>query len=381
MRFTMPTALFLCAGIAVWSGADSTGKARLVRSSSRDAVGPGDEPTAASGVEDPGASARSLVCNTFSICALDPETGETGVAVTTRVPEVGRLCPWAKAGVGAVATQATVEVSYGPRGLELLEQGLAPDQVIERLLAEDENRAHRQLGIIDAHGNTASHTGKECMDFAGHRAGKNYTVQGNLLVGKAVIDATAESFEATAGTGRALADRLIAALEAGQRAGGDKRKGLKQSAALIVADPGRTHYDGTHITVNMQVAEHPEPVAELRRQYDTIHQRLGYREFRWIAGRDVIELKALLHALGCFRDDENDDAFRNRLRGDGARSYDADTAAAVDRFRKDHNLPVPDDQLGHDAGVVDAPFVHALYEAYGAKRKAEPGRDGADPSR
>jgi uncharacterized Ntn-hydrolase superfamily protein len=245
-------------------------------------------------------------CHTFSICALDPATGETGVAVTTRVPEVGRLCPWARAGVGAVATQSYVVVRYGPDGLALLEKGVAPEEAIEQLLKDDEQRERRQIGMIDAKGHTANFTGTGCMDFAGHRAGKNYTVQGNLLAGKQVIDATAESFEATQGAGMELADRLIAALEAGHAAGGDKRTGLKQSAAIVVADPRRMHLDGSNISVNMQVAEHPEPVAELRRQYDTIRQRLGYRTFRLIEGRDIAQLKIMLHELGYFRKDAED---------------------------------------------------------------------------
>ena len=320
------------------------------------------------------------VCHTFSICALDPETGETGVAVTTRVPEVGRLCPWTRAGVGAVATQATVEVRYGLRGLDLLEEGRSPEEVIGDLLKDDDGREHRQLGIIDAHGNTANHTGKECIDYAGHRAGKNYTVQGNLLAGRQVVDRTAESFEATEGSGMELADRLIAALEAGHKAGGDKRKGLKQSAAVLVADPRQTHYDGTHLMVNLQVAEHPEPVAELRRQYDTIRQRLGYRSFRVIEGRDVVELKTLLHRLGYFRKDAEEDDFRASLRDRAMRVYDPEAATAVDRFRKDRQLPVPEDGLGHDPGIVDDAFVRALRSAHGEKRKEEAAEKAASQS-
>ena len=309
------------------------------------------------------------VAHTFSICALDPATGETGVAVTTRVPEVGRLCPFAKAGVGAIATQASVVVKYGPQGLELLEKGHSPEEVIEELLKDDEGREHRQLGVIDAKGNTANHTGKECLVFAGHRAGKNYTAQGNLLVGKAVIDATAESFESTEGTGMELADRLIAALEAGQKAGGDKRKGLKQSAAIVVADPRRTHYDGSHVTVHMQVAEHPEPVGELRRQYETIRQRLGYRQFHVIEGRDVIELKAMLHELGYFHKDAEE--FTALTKDPAFRIYDLEAADAVDRFRKDHQLPVSSDGFGHARGIVDADLVSCLKQASYQKRQTE----------
>ncbi len=310
---------------------------------------------------------EEVVCHTFSICALDPATGETGVAVTTRVPEVGRLCPFAKAGVGAVATQASVVVKYGPQGLELLEKGMSPEEVIAELLKDDESCEHRQIGIVDAQGRTATYTGKMCLDHASHRAGKNYTVQGNLLAGRAVIDATADSFEATDGSGMDLADRLIAALEAGQRAGGDKRTGLKQSAAIVVANPKRKHYDGSNITVNLQVAEHPEPVRELRRQYDTIRQQLGYRSFRIIEGRDVVQLKQMLHELGYFRKDVED--FRTLAREPNFAVYDLEAAEAVDLFRKEHGLPVRGDGLGHDRGIVDNECIRALKAAHATKRK------------
>lgn len=325
--------------------------------------------------------AGDLVLSTFSICALDPATGETGVAVTTRVPEVGRLCPFAKAGVGAVATQAQVVVKYGPQGLELLEKGMSPQQVIEELLKDDSGREHRQLGIIDAKGNTANHTGNQCINYAGHRSGKNYTVQGNLLAGKGVIDATAESFEATEGSGLDLADRLIAALEAGHRAGGDKRTGLKQSAAVMVADPRRKHRDGSNITVNLQVAEHPEPVAELRRQYGTIRQRLGYRTFRLIEGPDVRELKRTLHELGYYRKDAAPEEVTAQLRESGGNVYDVDAAEAVDRFRKEHGLPVPGDGLGHGRGIVDEEFLRQLQLASAAKRKEAANQPPAPPQR
>jgi uncharacterized Ntn-hydrolase superfamily protein len=312
---------------------------------------------------------RELLLSTFSICALDPDTGETGVAVTTRLPEVGRLCPFAKAGVGAVATQSFVVVRYGPDGLALLETGLSPDEVIQELLKDDAQRERRQLGIIDAKGRTAAHTGSGCIPYAGHRMGKNYTAQGNLLVGKETVDATADAFEATEGSGMELTDRLIAALEAGNRAGGDKRKGQKQSAAVVVADPRRKHMDGSNISVNLQVAEHPNPVAELRRQFDTIRAKLGHRTFSLIEGSDIRELKTKLHELGYYRKDATPDEFTAHLREAGGRVYDVATAEAVDAFRKEHNLPVASDGLGYDRGIVDEAFVQELRSALIQKRK------------
>jgi uncharacterized Ntn-hydrolase superfamily protein len=312
---------------------------------------------------------KELLLNTFSICALDPETGETGVAVTTRLPEVGRLCPFAKAGVGAVATQSYVVVRYGPDGLALLEKGMSPEEVIQELLKDDSQRERRQIGIIDAKGRTATHTGTGCIPYAGHRAGKNYTAQGNLLVNKETIDATAQAFEDTEGSGLELSDRLIAALEAGYRAGGDKRKGQKQSAAVIVANPRSMHMDGSNISVNLQVAEHPEPVAELRRQFDAIRGKLGRRSFSLIEGSDVRELKEKLHELGYYRKDATRDEMVAHLRDTSGRLYDVETAAAVDGFRKDQGLPVASDGLGFDRGIVDDPFVRALKSAFARMRR------------
>ena len=270
--------------------------------------------------------------------------------------------PWVRAGVGAVATQATTAVRYGPEGLDLLESGKTPADTIDSLLKDDANRESRQLGIIDIEGRTAAFTGKQNGTYAGSRQGKNYTVQGNLLVGPQVIDAVADRFEATDNIGMALADRLIAALEAGQVTGGDKRKGRTQSAALLVADANRDGVAGDHIVETLQVAEHPEPVGELRRQYDTIHQRLGYREFSIVRGTDVIELKRMLHALRILWPDTAE--FPNRVEKPDLADYDEPTAAAVDRFRQSHGLPVPADELGHPAGLVDRVLVEALRAAY-----------------
>ena len=235
--------------------------------------------------------------HTFSICGIDPAAGQCGVAVTTRVTQVGRYVPWVRAGVGAVATQATTAVKFGREGLDLLTAGKTPTEAIEELLKDDINREHRQLGIIDMQGRTAAFTGQEDGVYAGSRQGKNYTVQGNLLVGREVIDAVADSFESTHSADRTLADRLIAALEAGQRAGGDKRKGRMQSASLVVADEHHSGVADDHIVETLQVAEHPEPVGELRRQYDCIHERLGHRTFAMVRGRDVVQLKQMLHRL------------------------------------------------------------------------------------
>ena len=318
--------------------------------------------------------------NTFSICARDPETGELGVAVTTRLTEVGRLCPFVKAGVGAVATQSFVRVEYGPRGLELLEQGKTPQEALDEMLKDDPLKERRQLGIIDASGRAATFTGTGCIAHAGDRVGTNYTVQGNLLVGPETLDAVAKRFEATEGSGRALADRLIDAMAAGQAAGGDKRKGNKQSAALLVADPRRTHPDGSNLMVNIQVAEHPEPIGELRRQYDTITRNLGYRTFELIQGPDIIQLKRGLRELGDYRPEEKEGDFNRSLRTIEGTLYDRETAQAVDRFRARVGLPHPGLGLGYAPGVVDREMIEALREAIAEHRRAQRAKEAESPA-
>ena len=247
----------------------------------------------------------SLVFSTFSIAAIDPRTGEAGVAVTTRVPCVGNGVPWVRKGVGAVATQASTRTEYGNELLDALAKGEAPADALKRLTAADSGAAQRQVGVIDMKGRTAQHTGTRPNDWKGHRAGLNYATQGNVLVGPEVLEAVAKSFEASEGQRRHLADRLIDALAAGHAVGGDARHGLRQSAAVVVTDPrpGRSRRsDG--LTANINVCENPEPVAELRRIYDNISQTLGYRTLQQFSGGDVWQLKVMLNALGLYRASE-----------------------------------------------------------------------------
>jgi uncharacterized Ntn-hydrolase superfamily protein len=161
--------------------------------------------------------------STFSLCAIDPATGQSGASVTTRVPFVGRAVPHVRAGVGAVCTQASTMVEFGPRGLDLLAKGVEPGDVLAQLLAGDQQRESRQVGVIDMKGRSAAHTGKENNAWAGSRQGRNYTVQANIMVGPEVVDAVAATFEASEGTGMPLAERMILAMEAGHAKGGDKR--------------------------------------------------------------------------------------------------------------------------------------------------------------
>jgi uncharacterized Ntn-hydrolase superfamily protein len=315
--------------------------------------------------QEPVAWGEELQFHTFSIAAIDPRTGESGVAVTTRVPCVGNGVPWVRAGVGAVATQAWTRVEYGPNVLELMSTGMSAEEALKSEIAKDENAARRQVGVIGLSGGSAQHTGPEANAWAGHRAGPNYVTQGNILVGPEVLEAVALSFEATESSNRHLADRLIEALTAGQAAGGDRRKGRLQSAAVVVADPreGRSRRpDG--ITVHINVCENPEPVAELRRIYDTISQTLGYRTLEQFRGRDVWQLKVILHALGLYLPDKE-----TLERDDDADFLTQDVIAAVDAFRKSEGLSTADD--GSPAGLVDAQTVTRLWAALEAAGKSE----------
>jgi uncharacterized Ntn-hydrolase superfamily protein len=313
-----------------------------------------------------GESGRDPLFHTFSIAAIDPRTGEVGVAVTTRVPCVGNGVPWVRAGVGAVATQANTRTEYGQILLDALAKGEEPTRALARALAADSQAVSRQVGVIAIDGRSAQHTGSGNSAWAGNRAGKNYATQGNLLVGPEVLEAVAASFEASEDAPRHLADRLIDAIAAGHAKGGDARKGRTQSAAVIVADsrPGRSRRaDG--ITVNINVCENPEPVAELRRIYNTISQTLGFRQLEQFAGNDVWQLKVMLNALGYFRPNEAE------LRRDvpDALIYTPEAIVAVDAFRGAEKLSLP--ALGSPSGLVDDDTVARMWAALQRSGKAD----------
>lgn len=214
--------------------------------------------------DDPVVQARSLQpVSTFSIVAFDPNTKELGIAVQSKVVAVGAIVPWARAGVGAIATQSYANTKYGPEGLKLLEQGLDPNEVIKKLTANDSLAPSRQVGIVDAAGRAATFTGNKCNSWAGGRKGKNYTVQGNILTGPEVVDAMAEAFEKAKGE---LGACLIAALEAGQAAGGDKRG--RQSAALLIVREGWGYSGYNDRYRDLRVDDNPEPIKELGRIYE-----------------------------------------------------------------------------------------------------------------
>ncbi len=201
--------------------------------------------------------------STFSIVGCDPATGDLGIAVESKFLGVGAVVPWARAGVGAIATQSWANTSYGPKGLELLAQGQSPDEVMAALTGLDDHRALRQVGIVDAKGRTATFTGNECFAWAGGLTGPNYACQGNILVSAATVQALAQTFEATTG---GLWDRLVAALAAGQAAGGDSRG--QESAALLVVREGGGYAGFNDRFIDLRVDDHPRPIEELTRLLD-----------------------------------------------------------------------------------------------------------------
>lgn len=197
---------------------------------------------------------------TFSVVAADPSSGECGVAVASKFLASGAVVPWARAGVGAIATQSHANVSYGPRGLEMLADGVDPETVVERLTAADADAQKRQVGIVDMRGGSATFSGSECLTWYGGRTAPAVAVQGNILLSEETVVAMLEAFKATSG---ALAWRLLAALKAGDRAGGDRRG--KQSAALLVVRPEGGYGGFTDRYLDLRVDDHPQPVDELDR--------------------------------------------------------------------------------------------------------------------
>jgi uncharacterized Ntn-hydrolase superfamily protein len=232
---------------------------------------------------------------TFSIAAWDPDAREWGVAVASRFLAAGSVVPWVRSGAGAVATQAYANITFGPRGLDLLDSRSA-EEVLHRLIESDPEREHRQLGIVDREGRAAVFTGSECFAWAGSRTGDGYTCQGNILAGPEVVARMAEAFESTA---RDLAARLVAALVGGDRAGGDRRG--RQSAALLIAREGGGYLGDSDIALDLRVDDHPDPVAELGRLVD-IHRLLfpnpADLQFEEITDELAPRLAAALTAAG-----------------------------------------------------------------------------------
>lgn len=242
---------------------------------------------------------------TFSIIGYDPETEELGIAVQSKFLGVGAVVPWAKAGVGAVATQSYANPAYGPDGLALMEQGKTAEEALKTLVEADEGRSLRQAGMMDAKGGAATYTGEDCYDWAGGRIGENCVAQGNILVSGATVDAMVDTFEQTEGD---LADRLLVALDAGQSAGGDKR-GMQSAAIYVVKEKGG-YLEANDRYVDLRVDEHPDPIKELIRIYKL--QQLYFagpkeEDVLTVEGEVKQQIASQLQALGQLETTEEDD--------------------------------------------------------------------------
>jgi len=240
---------------------------------------------------------RHRLVSTYSICGCDLEAQQWGVAVQSKFLAVGCVVPWAEPLVGAVATQSYANPRYGPDGLALLREGLSAGETVQRLTEADEDRAHRQLGVVDREGRGASYTGSQCNDWAGGRTGSGYAAQGNILVSAETVDALVETFEATAG--ESLVERLLDCLDAAQAAGGDSRG--QQSAAILVVGPEQGYAGLSDVFVDLRVDDHERPLEELRRLFG-IHQELFGQTPRshWIEVDDALrkEIVDRLATLG-----------------------------------------------------------------------------------
>jgi uncharacterized Ntn-hydrolase superfamily protein len=233
---------------------------------------------------------------TFSIAARDPETGEFGVAVQSKFLACGSVVGWARAGAGAIATQANANLHFGEIGLYLLEKGYSAQQVLNALLALDEGRADRQLGIVDREGRTASYTGDNCFHFAGSISKENYTCQGNILVSRETIEAMSHTFETTKGT---LARRLVATLDAGQNAGGDRRG--RQAAGLLVVKEHGSYGGYNDKMIDLRVDDDPDPIGKLGKLLSLHELYFGKTEKAVEIGEDLgRQVQQALQAKGFY---------------------------------------------------------------------------------
>jgi len=273
---------------------------------------------------------------TFSIAARDPETEAVGIAVQSKFVGVGAVVPFVSADAGAVATQSFANVAYGPDGLDLLREGHTAAEVVEELTSEDDEAPQRQVGVIGQDGSAAAFTGEDCFDHASDRQGENYTVQGNILENRETVDAMADAFEETAG---GLPEKLIAALYAGNEAGGDQRG--EQSAALYVAKPAGG-YDGKNDRwIDVRVDDHDAPIAELERVfriYDiTLLERESPEEFAELDGNTAEDVQRTLASLGFYD-------------GEMTTEFGEDARDALEDFRvmnnfENHDLDALEDAL------------------------------------
>ncbi|MDL0122358.1 MULTISPECIES: DUF1028 domain-containing protein [Halobacterium] len=294
---------------------------------------------------------------TFSIVARDPETDAVGVAVQSKFVAVGSVVPFASADAGAIATQSLANVAYGSDGLDLLRAGHSADEVVAELTSADDEAPQRQVGVVGQDGSVAAFTGAECVDHASDRQGDHYTAQGNILANRATVDAMADTFEDTDG---GLPERLLAALHAGNDAGGDQRG--EQGAALYVAKPGGGYDGGNDRWIDVRVDDHDHPIDELERVfhiYDiTLLERVAPTEYRELAGDTAESVLAALSELGFY------DGAPGRAFGDAERDALA-AFQAVNNF-ENHDLDALEDALARGwadaAGEGEDRLVNAIWQ-------------------
>jgi uncharacterized Ntn-hydrolase superfamily protein len=284
---------------------------------------------------------RNCIVTTFSIVAADLATGDLGIAVASKFLACGAVVPWASAGAGAVATQSFANTAYGPDGIGMMRDGLSARDALAKLLADDADRDLRQVGLVDARGGAAAHTGPGCHAWAGHYVGDGFACQGNILVGKETVVAMAAAFRASKGD---LSGRLVTALTAGEKAGGDKRG--KQASALYIVRPKGGYGGMNDVLVDLRVDDHPQPVIELRRLLDRRDLYFGTSpdsEKLKIEGAVLLELKRLMASRGFYQ-------------GDVSSPWDGATEKALDAFIATENF---EERVDLRKQTIDAPvFAH-----------------------
>ncbi len=289
----------------------------------------------------PGMIATMHRLATFSIVACNPKEQAWGVAVASKFPAVGAVVPWAKAKAGAVATQALANTSFGPRGLELMSKGISAGTALERMLARDPDRNHRQVGLVDSKGRSATYTGKACMEWAGGRTGPCYAIQGNILAGPEVVSEMERAFIETKGD---LPHRLLAALDAGNRAGGDRRG--RQSAALYVVKPKAGYGGHNDRWLDYRVDDHLYPIprlAELLELHDLYFGKSRKKDRVRLTGDVLRELQEIMKGLGYYTS--------------SSPHYDETTRAAFKAFIGNENF---EERADPDAGWIDRPVFEYL---------------------
>jgi uncharacterized Ntn-hydrolase superfamily protein len=284
--------------------------------------------------------------STFSIVAFDPSDTAWGIAVASKFPAVGAVVPWAEVHAGAIATQSYANTTFGPEGLRLLREGESAEQTLARLLSTDAEREKRQVGIVDAHGHAVTYTGRECFAWAGGTSGEGFAVQGNILAGPQVVEGMTATFRASAGD---LPDRLLAALLAGDRAGGDRRG--RQSAALYVVKPQAGYGGFNDRWIDYRVDDHPDPVPRLIELLGLYRLYFGSspEEARLsISGSIGRRLQRMMRRLGYYHGPANG-------------VYDSSTREALEAFLGNENF---EDRADFDAGRIDAPVYDHLTRTF-----------------